>query len=37
MDGMDALGLQVAVLSFSIVVMAPLAVGLWEWWRHRRK
>lgn len=37
MDGMDALALQAAIVSFGIVVAAPVLIGLWEWWRGRRK
>lgn len=37
MDGMDVLGLQAAVISYLVIMIAPVVAGLLDWWKRKKE
>lgn len=37
MDGMDVMGLLAAVISYVVIMIAPVAAGLLDWWKRKNE
>lgn len=37
MDSMDVMGLWAAVVSYVVIMIAPIAAGLLDWWKRKNE